>query len=73
MISPADQAACYRALYDHLDGDPWFAGMFIWRFYTQRATVRPWDYSPQGKEAEEVIGGHWRRFAPEPAAAPTPK
>lgn len=73
VISPADQAACYRALYDHLDGDPWFAGMFIWRFYTQRATVRPWDYSPQGKEAEQVIGEHWRRFAPGPLSAPTPK
>ncbi len=58
------QAECYRSLFRHLATDPWFHGMFLWRYYADRKGVGAWDYSPQGKPAEAVITAAWRRYAP---------
>lgn len=64
VIDPAAQAACYRLMFDELAEHPWFHGMFLWRFYTKRSTIKPWDYSPQNKPAEAIVREVWERYAP---------
>lgn len=54
-LSESQQAACYRALFECLGGRSWFDGVFIWRYYTDPGSVEPWDYTPQGKEAEKIL------------------
>jgi len=52
------QADCYEAMFRSFFGEGWFAGLFIWRFYTSHLYMNAWEYTPEGKPAEEVIR-HW--------------
>ena len=42
-------------LFRNLSSEDWFAGLFIWTFYTSLEYVQPWEYTPEGKPAERVI------------------
>lgn len=52
----AIQADLYRAFFDEVWPQPWFAGAVIWKYYPSAAHPRmALDFTPQGKPAEEVI------------------
>jgi hypothetical protein len=59
-LDPSAQADAWRALFRTFAGEPWWRGVFVWRFYTDRAAVPAWDYAP-GPEAEHVISATFRR------------
>jgi hypothetical protein len=55
-----DQAAAYRALFTALDGEPWLAGLFLWKAMSgppRTDGVRP-DFGFLGRRAEQEV----RRF-----------
>ncbi len=52
------QANCYMALHQTFQKEPWWAGGFCWKWFPnyQKGDDRfIWDYSPQGKMAEQVL------------------
>jgi hypothetical protein len=59
-IDPAQQALCYRALFQTFAGEPWWKGACVWRFYTDPAATPDCHYSPQGHEAEQIIKAAYR-------------
>jgi hypothetical protein len=59
-IDYSAQADTWRALLRTFAGEPWWKGVFVWRFYTDRSAVPAWDYAP-GPEAERVIGSTFKR------------
>ncbi len=60
------QASLYRAFFESVWKEPWFAGAILWKWYPEN---RPdparhrLDFTPQDKQAEHVIGA-WFRGAP---------
>jgi hypothetical protein len=54
-IDPGAQADAWRAMLKTFAGEEWWAGVFVWRFYTDPAAVPAWDYGPEGREAELVL------------------
>ena len=63
-ISPttdqAEQAAGYESLLETFSGQPWWAGVFWWVWITPPfSEAEPFDFSPRGKTAEEVIRRWW--------------
>ena len=52
------QAAAYQAIFEEIAHRPWFAGLFVWKYFadpydtTQEA---PEGFSPRGKQAERVL------------------
>ncbi|RZT18510.1 hypothetical protein EV589_2770 [Mycobacterium sp. BK558] len=56
----AEQAAAYQALLAAASDKPWWAGVFWWVWATPPYTeAEPLDFSPRGKEAEDVIRRWW--------------
>ena len=56
------QERCYRAAFDVLWGQPWLAGTYIWKWFTDsRNESGPTDYPPSGKPAEAVMSGYYRK------------
>jgi len=56
------QASCFRAAFSTLWGQPWLAGIYVWKWFTDsRDEEGPTDFSPAGKPAESVIGEYYRR------------
>ena len=55
-VSQAEQAAGYQALLTTFTGKPWWAGVHWWIWETSPTPV---DFSPKGKEAEQVIRQWW--------------
>ncbi|GAB2954887.1 hypothetical protein GCM10027048_20560 [Hymenobacter coalescens] len=55
----ATQAACYEALFRACWRQPWFAGLFIWKWYPgmppDAAGRRRADFTPQHRPAEQVM------------------
>jgi hypothetical protein len=51
------QAACYEALFQTVWHQPWFGGMYIWKWYPRlRENGRDHrDFTPQHKPAEQVL------------------
>ena len=57
------QAAAYASLYRTLWQEPWFAGGFLWKWFTtegRRPDARSVGFTPQGKEAEAVIARYYQ-------------
>ncbi|TNE45091.1 MAG: hypothetical protein EP343_27875 [Deltaproteobacteria bacterium] len=54
-LSLDHQADCYQVLFETFSEQPWFEGMFLWRFYTSPEKRPRYDYNPIGKPAENVI------------------
>ena len=56
----AAQATAYRALLEPMLDEPYFAGFFVWRVYSDpddTSQEAPWGFSPRGKLAEAVVRG----------------
>lgn len=52
------QVNAYQAFFEVFWDEPWFAGMFLWQWYTNDARAggpKNSDYTPQNKPAEELI------------------
>ncbi|MET0341473.1 MAG: hypothetical protein ABW252_10770 [Polyangiales bacterium] len=53
-----EQARALAALLEVFAPEPWFAGLFVWRYYADLDDVsqeHPWGFSPHGKRAERVL------------------
>jgi len=61
--SDATQVACYEAMFQSVWHQPWFAGMFIWKWYPQlRGNNREKaDFTPQNKPAAKVLADWYGR------------
>lgn len=70
VIDEHEQARALSAVFEAFIGEPWFAGLFLWRYYADLDDVSQeaiWGFSPHGKEAEPLIGRTFRgRFAADP-------
>lgn len=59
-IDQAEQAAAYQALLATFSGLPWWEGVYWWVWITPPySQAEPHDFSPKGKEAENVIRQWW--------------
>jgi hypothetical protein len=65
-VDEAAQAQAYRALLEPMLDEPYFAGFFVWRVYSDpddTSQEAPWGFSPRGKQAEGVVrdafAAHW--------------
>ncbi len=59
-----EQARALAALLELFVPEPWFAGLFVWRYYASLDDVSQedaWGFSPHGKAAERVLeqAFHW--------------
>ena len=55
------QARCYQAFFRTFWHEPWFAGVYVWKWYPATARLREAanrGFTPQGKPAEQVLR-HW--------------
>ena len=53
-----EQARALAAVLEVFVPEPWFAGLFVWRYYADLDDVSqeaPWGFSPHAKRAEEVL------------------
>ncbi len=57
--SQQEQAAAYEALLATFTGQPWWAGVFWWTWWTDDGISAPLDFSVQGKAAESVLQKRW--------------
>jgi hypothetical protein len=58
-----EQARALSALLELFAPEPWFAGMFVWRYYADLDDVSQehgWGFSPHGKLAEQVLSRAFR-------------
>ncbi|MGV3504153.1 MAG: glycoside hydrolase family 113 [Adhaeribacter sp.] len=57
QVSEQTQANCYQALFLSVWDQPWFSGIFIWKWYPQvRNNGRDHhDFTPQHKPAEKIL------------------
>ena len=63
------QANGYEAFFQTFSQQPWFAGVYIWKWYPQDHRVGgvfDKDFTPQNKPAEEVMRQWYSRFHREP-------
>ena len=63
-ISFQHQADCYQAMFQTFSNQPWFYGLFVWRFYTRPDLLPTYDYNPIGKPSESVLQQWFRKGAP---------
>lgn len=57
-LAPHQQAEAYAALLHDLTDEPWFAGFFVWRMYSDPfdcSQEAQWGFSPLYREAELVL------------------
>ncbi len=76
VVDEQAQAQAYRALLAGVKDEPWFAGVFLWRFYADPDDVSQeaeWGFSPRGKLAElelrDAFASHWGGDGPRPYAS----
>jgi hypothetical protein len=53
-----EQARALAALLEVFAPEPWFAGLFVWRYYADLDDVsqeHAWGFSPHAKRAERVL------------------
>lgn len=70
------QASAYLALLAPLIEEPWFAGFFAWRLFSNPEDVSQeaeWGFSPRGKQAElvlrDALAAHWAMDGARPRGA----
>ncbi len=56
-VDQDEQVNAYEALFRSVGQLPWFRGLFIWKWYpnASRITIDRIEFSPQNKEAEQVL------------------
>ncbi|HLV67634.1 MAG TPA: hypothetical protein VKY73_17565 [Polyangiaceae bacterium] len=76
VVDQEAQADAYAALLAPMIDEPWFAGAFVWRFYSDpddMSQEAEWGFSPRGKLAELVLrdafAAHWAGDGPRPLGA----
>lgn len=76
ILDEAAQERAYTALLAPLFDEPWFAGLFVWRFYADpfdTSQEAEWGFSPKGKRAElavrDAFAAHWFADGPRPVGA----
>ena len=57
--SQPEQAAAYEALLATFSGQPWWAGVFWWSWWTDNGVYGPLDHAIGGKRAESVLRKWW--------------
>lgn len=57
--SQQEQAAAYEALLATFSGQPWWAGVFWWSWWTDNGLYHPLDHAIGGKLAESVLRNWW--------------
>jgi hypothetical protein len=57
--SQREQAAAYEALLATFSGQPWWAGVFWWSWWTDYGVYAPLDHAIGGKLAESVLRHRW--------------
>lgn len=60
-INEQAQANCYQAMFEAMQGENWWAGGFLWKWFPNMRGHEGYperDYTPQGKQAERVLA-HW--------------
>jgi hypothetical protein len=58
-----EQARALSALFELFVPEPWFVGLFVWRYYADLDDVSQehgWGFSPHGKLAEGVLSRAFR-------------
>ena len=58
VIDEQEQARALAAVLEIFLPEPWFAGLFVWRYYANLDDVSQeeiWGFSPHGKPAEQVL------------------
>ena len=57
LVDQRLQHDAYRALFLELAHRPEIGGVFLWKYFTDRATDEegPWGFSPRGKRAEAIV------------------
>jgi len=58
-VDEVEQARALTATFEAFLGRPWFAGLFVWRYYAHLNDVSQeaaWGFSPHGKLAEPILG-----------------
>jgi glycosyl hydrolase family 113 len=63
-VSLETQAVCYEALFKTFWNEPWFAGIFIWKWFPEGDRIKTGDhtgFTPQHKPAEEVMSEWYQR------------
>jgi hypothetical protein len=71
---PEEQARCYEAMFRAAWNQPWFGGLFVWKWFPDRDTRRSvgdGSFTPQGKPAEQVLG-RWYTAGAVPAHPEAP-
>ncbi|MBO1254827.1 hypothetical protein J3L16_03880 [Alteromonas sp. 5E99-2] len=65
-VSMSEQANGYTALFNSLWSQEWFLGGFLWKWHLKPNSGGPTDnkFTPQGKEAENVIRKHYALYKP---------
>ncbi len=65
-VSMSEQANGYTALFNSLWSQDWFLGGFLWKWHLKPNSGGPTDnkFTPQGKEAENVIRKHYALYKP---------
>jgi hypothetical protein len=58
-VDYAGQAEYYRALLQAADNRPWLQGIFWWAWNADPRQLRPTDFTPQGKPAQDVLAQFW--------------
>jgi hypothetical protein len=59
--SQQEQAAAYEALLATFTGQPWWAGVFWWSWWTDEGAYAPLDLAVHGKLAESVLRNWWAK------------
>jgi hypothetical protein len=59
-----EQAAAYQALFATFSGQPWWAGVFWWSWWTTTGVYDPLDHAVHGKLAESVLRRWWAGLDP---------
>jgi hypothetical protein len=57
--SQQEQAAAYEALLATFSGQPWWAGVFWWTWWSNTGYYSPLDFAVGGKLAESVLRNWW--------------
>lgn len=60
VMSEAEQAECYRVVLEVFPRKQWLAGIYFWFWSSDPENISPSGYSPQGKEAQELLKEFWR-------------
>jgi hypothetical protein len=58
QVDEDEQARALRAVFEAMLGEPWFAGLFVWRYYANLDDVSQeaiWGFSPHAKRAERLL------------------